>query len=69
MASGGIKLIDYYSESFSSANSSLCTAVSTINIKIGLVFGFDLVSGMIYSIVLKSGMSSAGRVYSEIFDA
>jgi hypothetical protein len=64
-----MKLIDYYSESFSSASSSLKIAVSTIIIKIGLVLGFDLVSGRMYSIVLNSGISSAGRVCSDILEA
>lgn len=67
IASGGMKLIDCYKESFNSASSSLCTAVSTIRIKMGLVFGLDLDSGRMYSIVLNSGMSSAGRVCSDMF--
>ena len=69
MASWGIKLMDCYSESFNSANSSLCTAVSTMTRKIGREFGFYLVSGKTYSIVLNSGINSAGRVCSEIFEA
>jgi len=58
-ASSGMKLMDYWSESFSSASSSLGTDVSTISKKMGLLacwFWF----GKMYSMVVKSWMSSAG---------
>lgn len=61
--------MDCCKESFNSANSSLYTAVSTTSKKTGLVFGFVDVAGKMYSIVEKSVMSSAGRVYSEILEA
>lgn len=69
MASGGIKLMDCYRESFSSASSSDWMAVSTIRMKMGREFGFCLVSGMMYSMVENSGTSSAGRVCSEMLEA
>jgi hypothetical protein len=68
-ASYGINVIDYYSESLSSASSSDCTQVSTTNKKMGLAFGDYLVSGKIYSIVVNSGINSAGNVCSEILEA
>ena len=68
-ASSGMKLMDYYSESFNSASSSLYTAVSTTSRKIGLVFGLFLDSGRIYSIVVNSAINSAGKDYSEMFEA
>jgi len=43
--------------------------VSTIKRNIGLVLGFYFDSGRIYSIVLNSGISSAGRFYSDMFAA
>jgi len=58
-ASGGIKPILYCSESFNSESSSLARAVSTNNMKIG--FRLAVVLGKMYSIVVKSGISSAGN--------
>jgi hypothetical protein len=48
----------YYNESFNSESSSLEIAVSTSKIKIG--FKLAVVLGKMYSIVVKSGISSAG---------
>ena len=67
--SSGMKFIDCWRESFSSASSSLYTQVSTISKKIGLAFGVYLFSGRIYSIVVNSAISSAGSDYSEMFVA
>ena len=68
-ASVGMKFNDYCNESLSSASSSLSTDVSTMMIKIGLVWLACTFDGRIYSMVVKFCMSSAGRVYSVMFYA
>ena len=62
-----MKLIDYWRESLSSLSSSESTAVSTKITKIGFAgAGWPATGGKMYSIVVKSGMSSAGSCYSLI---
>lgn len=60
-ASYGIKLIDCCRESLSSDSSSLDTAVSTRIMKMGLRLAVWL--GRMYSMVVKSGISSAGSCW------
>ena len=64
-ASSGIKLILCCKESLSSASSLELIAVSIIKKKMGFE-AWALVSGKMYSMVVKSWMSSAGSYSGEM---
>lgn len=57
----------YYKESFNSVSSSLGNAVSTNRMKIG--FKLPVYVGKMYSIVVKSGINSAGSCAGAICEA